>query len=159
MKAVWSILMMSLIAVAGEVVEITSMNFEANEKKLISVFSGNVFVKKGKDTIKAQKLIVKFDSDKKPQKYEAVGNVKFKIMMDQNKTYEGKAGKIIYFPKKAKYIFQKDVYVVQLPEMRKIYGEKIIVDKSSGQAIVTGKKNKPVKFIFKIEENATKGKK
>jgi len=143
----------------AENVEITSKNFEADEKRLISIFTGNVHIKKGKDKIDASKVIVYFDENKKPKKYEAIGDVKFFIVLDINRTYEGKAQKIVYLPNRLEYIFEKDVYIVQKPQMRKIYGEKIVINRKTGQAKVEGSDEKPVKFIFKIEENSTKGKK
>lgn len=155
-KIIFLILPIFLFA---ENIEITSKNFEADEKKLISIFTGSVHIKKGKDKINSQKLIIYFDKNKKPIKYEAINSVTFKITLDNNKTYEGKAQKIIYIPKKLRYIFQKDVYILQKPDMRKIYGEKVIVDRRTGQANVQGNENKPVKFIFKIDENSSKGKK
>lgn len=147
------------IFLSAETVEITSKNFEANEKKLISIFTGNVHVKKGKDRINSQKLIIYFNKDKKPTKYEAIKNVTFKVVLDNNKTYEGRAQKVIYIPNELKYIFQKDVFILQKPEMRKIYGKKVVVDRVSGEAMVEGDEKKPVKFVFKIDENSTKGKK
>ncbi len=143
----------------SENLEITSKNFEASEKKLISIFTGDVHVKKGKDRINSQKLIIYFSKDKKPIKYEALKDVTFKISLDNNKTYEGRAQKIIYIPKEMKYIFEKNVFILQKPDMRKIYGEKVILNRVTGKAIVKGNEKRPVKFIFKIEENSTKVKK
>ena len=143
----------------SENLEITSKNFEASEKKLISIFTGDVHVKKGKDRINSQKLIIYFSKDKKPIKYEALKDVTFKISLDNNKTYEGRAQKIIYIPKEMKYIFEKNVFILQKPDMRKIYGEKVILNRVTGKAIVRGNEKRPVKFIFKIEENSTKVKK
>ncbi len=154
-KIVTYMFLVSLSLFAADV-EITSKAFEADEKKLISIFTGDVDIKKGKDRIKAQKVIVYFDKDRKPIKYEAFKNVTFKIVLDDNKSYEGKAQKIVYLPSKLEYILEKDVFILQKPEMRKIYGEKIVVNRLTGQASVKGDKDKPVKFIFKIEENSTK---
>ncbi|WP_200763901.1 lipopolysaccharide transport periplasmic protein LptA [Nitrosophilus alvini] len=140
----------------AENVEIVSNSFEADEMKRISIFEGNVNIKRGSDEINASKVIVYFDENKKPFKYEAIKNVKFLIILNKNKIYSGRAGKIIYLPKKAEYIFEKNVYIHQKPEDRKIYGEKIIINKESGQAKVTGKDSKPVKFIFKIDDNSSK---
>lgn len=159
MKKILLILSLLSFFLFAENVEITSKNFEADEKKLISIFTGKVHIKKGKDKIDAKKVVVYFDKDKKPQKYEAIGDVKFFIVLDSNKTYEGKAQKIVYIPKTLEYIFEKDVFILQKPEMRKIYGEKIVINRLTGQAKVEGSEEKPVKFIFKIEENATKAKK
>jgi len=156
MKIVKLIFFLFPILLYAENVEITSKNFEADEKKLISIFTGDVHIKKGKDKIRASKVIVYFDKDRKPIKYEALNNVKFKIVLDLNKTYEGRAQKIVYIPSRLEYIFEKDVYIIQKPDMRKVYGEKIILNRKTGQAVVRGTKDKPVKFIFNIEENSTK---
>ncbi|WP_281951067.1 lipopolysaccharide transport periplasmic protein LptA [Nitrosophilus kaiyonis] len=159
MKKIALLMILFLMSALAEDIEITSKNFEADEKKLISIFTKDVHIKKGKDKIDAQKVIVYFDKKRKPVKYEAIKNVKFFIVLDNNKTYEGKAQKIIYLPNSKEYIFEKDVFIVQMPDQRKIYGEKIVVNKSSGKAKVEGSETKPVKFIFKVEENSTKAKK
>ncbi len=147
-------LLLAIPILYAENVEITSNSFEADETRRVSIFTGDVHVKKGKDRIDSQKLIVYFDKERKPIKYEALKDVTFKIVMDSNKSYEGKAQKIVYFPKEAKYLLEKDVFILQKPENRKIYGEKVIVNRQNGQARVEGGK-KPVKFIFNVEENAT----
>jgi len=150
------ILLSITFCLIAEEIEILSNTFEADEKRLVSIFKGDVKVKKGKDKIDAKKLIVYFDKNKKPIRYEALGDVIFRVVLDLNRSYEGKAQKIIYIPKKKEYIFEKDVFIVQKPQMRKIYGQKVIINKSTNQAFVEGKKDKPVKFIFKVEENSTK---
>jgi len=144
------LLLISLFLFAEEV-KISADKFQADEINKIAVFEGNVTLIKGKDKIEAKKLVILFDTKNKPLKYSAEGKPKFKFFMKE-KTYEGKADKIVYIPNDGKYTLLGNVFVKELSEDRKIYGDKLIIDKSNGKITIKGKKDKPVKFIFKVEE-------
>ncbi len=141
----------SMLYAKSQNVQITSKSFEADELKQISKFIGNVKVVKGYDTITADKLIVNFNKKKNPIKYTAIGNAKFKLIMNK-KHYSGKANKIIYDPIKKIYIFIGNAFLQDTDDGKKIYGDDIKIDQLSGKYDVKSDGKKPVKFIFKVKE-------
>ena len=134
-------------------VEIIADHFEANEKKMVTKFIGNVHMIKGVDELNASKVYVYFDDKKKPIKYEAIGSVRFIITINDGKRYRGQSERLIYTPKTEIYELYDNVKLFDTNLDRTLIGEKVFVDKLSGKAKVEGSKKKPVKFIFKIEED------
>ena len=132
-------------------VEITADKFTADETKGISIFTGSVHVTRGKDDLKANKVVVNFDKKKQPTLYTASGNAKAKLTM-KGKNYFAKGDTLIYNPLTLKYIIKKNAFLQEISSDKKIYGENISVDQARGYYEVDGKKNKPVKFIFKIQD-------
>lgn len=144
-----------LFSAQSEQLVVDAKNFEANDKKGISVFTGNVKIKMNKDKLSAQKVEIYFVSKKGttskiPSKYIATGNVDFVIITDA-KHYEGKGNKIIYSPIKQQYTVIGNGFLHEKRDNRKIYGEKIYVDQLTGEAKVSGSDNKPVRFIINVE--------
>ncbi len=133
---------------AGEV-QITANKFTANEAKGISIFTGKVHVIRGKDDLKADKVVIKFDKNKQPTLYTATGNVQAKLSI-KNKRYFAKGDTLIYDPLTLKYTIEKNAFLQELNTDKKVYGNKIWVDQARGYYEVDGKKDTPVKFIFKL---------
>jgi lipopolysaccharide export system protein LptA len=139
---------------------IDAQNFEANDKKGISTFSGNVKIQMGKDKLNAQKVEIFFvskkgSSGKIPSKYIATGKVNFEIITNA-KHYIGKGNKIIYSPIKQEYTVLGNGFLQEKNDNKKIYGEKIYVNQLSGEAKVNGSDKKPVRFIINIERGSQK---
>ena len=139
---------------------IDANNFETNDEKGLSVFTGNVKLKISKDKLSSDKLeiYVKPNSkgkSKKPLKYIATGNVKFTIF-SEDKKYMGKGNKIIYNPSKKEYTILGNGYLKELGKNRELFGEKIFINQLTGDAKVSGSENKPVRFILNIESNDEK---
>jgi len=132
-------------------VEITADSFEADEKEMVTKFNGNIHIKKGEDEIFASELIIYFDKDNKPQKYEATGNIKFHLTLKKQK-FEGHSQIIVYEPISQKYKMSGDAYVHEIINDRKLYGEEIVIDRISGKSKIVGKDDKPVRMIFSVEE-------
>ena len=130
---------------------IVADSFEAYENKRLSQLSGHVHVQKGSDDIKADKLEIIFDQKNKPLKYTLTGNVSFNIST-QSQHFVGTAQKIIYNPHKKQYIAMGNVHLQEKKTDKTLQGEKIIIDRISGKTTISGKKNKPVKFTFTVEE-------
>ncbi len=142
---------------AAENVEITADHFEADQLKKITEFSGNVHMKKGNDELNASKVLVFFDKNRKPIRYEAVGKSSFIVYMQNGRYYVGRADRLVYLPKKEVYELYGNVVLKEPLLERTIFGEKVVVEKSTGRARVKGDEKRPVKFIFKVEEsNASK---
>jgi len=150
LKYLIGILMLTVCLNASEV-EVTADKFFADEIKKISVFTGNVHVVKDKDELKADKVVIEFDDKKQPVRYTATGKAEVRMSI-KGKRYYGKGEVLIYEPKLLKYTIKKNAFLQELDTNKKVYGENIYVDQSKGHYEVDSKKNKPVKFIFKIED-------
>ncbi len=134
-------------------VEITAKRYDGDDKSGVSKFNGNVKVVKGGDTIYSDTLFVYTDSNRKPTKFEAVGNASFVMIQEGNKTYKGKAKTITYFPNEKEYLLVGDGYVEYVEEKRKVFGDRIFVNDITKKATVVGEEGgKPAKFIFFIED-------
>lgn len=151
MKKLLLIIAFSFTLVASEQVEVNAMEFEADEHKLISYFRGAVFIKKGKDEIRADLLKIDFDKKNKPVKYDATGNVSFKITTS-SQHFVGTANQIIYEPSNKKYRAFGRVNIKETTKNQILKGESIIIDRISGKANLKGSNNRPVKFIFTVDE-------
>ncbi|MDO5045881.1 lipopolysaccharide transport periplasmic protein LptA [Campylobacter sp.] len=146
-----ALLAFGFLPLFAEQVEITADDFYADEKKLISEFSGNVKIKKGKDTLTANKVLIHFDSKRNPLKYVASGDAKFKVFI-QNKNYNGSGNELIYEPVSNLYTINGSGFLHEVETDKKVYGEKITVNQNSGTYSVNSANKKPVKFIFQVED-------
>jgi len=145
------LLFCSLSLYAKEQVTVIADSFEADEFKKVSYFKGSVHIKKGSDEIKADNLMIVFGEDNKPIKYEAKGAVSFKVKTE-SQNFEGLSNQIIYEPLTKKYIASGDVNMVETIKNQILKGERISIDRISGKSKISGSKNKPVKFIFTVDE-------
>jgi lipopolysaccharide transport protein LptA len=123
------------------------------KKNMVSSFVGNVVFTKGEDKITTQKMVVKFDKNKKPLSYEAIGKSDIKITLPNKKTFLGSAKSIKFDVENNIMTLQDNVKINQSDNTNTILGEKVKIDKSSGKINIQGKANKPVEFIFKINED------
>ncbi|MBE0491902.1 MAG: lipopolysaccharide transport periplasmic protein LptA [Sulfurospirillum sp.] len=138
------------LAIASNV-QIVAQKFWADEKKLISVFSGDVIITKEQDKLVAQEVTIDFDTQKQPLKYTATGDAKIDMMMHEKK-YFAKADKMIYDPLKDEYELIGNAFLHEIATDKKVYGDTILVNQKNGKYEVDSTGKKPVKFIFKIEE-------
>ena len=145
----------TLLFAQSETLIIDAQDFQADDKKGISIFTGNVKIKMGEDKLNAQRVDVFFETDKKtnnktPLRYEATGKADFEIVT-KDKHYVGNGDKIIYSPQKEEYTIIGNGFIHEQNDDRKIYGDTIYVDQLSGEAKVKGSENKPVKFIINVD--------
>jgi len=156
-KKILTIISLCALPLLAEQVKILADSFSGNEKKGITVFQGNVKITKGSDELNASKVIVHTDDERKPQKYVAQGDVSFYIdLPENNATYKGDAGKVVYLPLKKEYQFYTNVHLYQLNTDRKIFGEEVILNTIDGNAKALGKAKAPVMMIFNIEDKKEK---
>lgn len=149
------ILLATLLTAKSEQLIIDAKNFEADEQKNISIFSGNVKIQMGQDKLNANKVEIFFTIDKKnnnkiPSKYEASGNVDFELISN-TKHYLGKGDKVIYSPIKQEYTILGNAFLQEKNDDRKIYGDKIYVNQLNGEAKVSGSDENPVRFIINVQ--------
>lgn len=137
-----------------ETLMIDAQNFEADDKKGISIFTGNVKIKMNQDRLNADRVDVYFATDKNNQKiplrYEATGKADFEIVTKE-KHYIGNGDKVIYSPQKEEYTILGNGFLQEKNDDRKVYGDTIFVNQLTGEARVKGSEQKPVKFIINVE--------
>ena len=152
----------TLLLAQSETLVIDAQNFEADDKKGISTFTGNVKIKMGQDKLNAEKVDVYFTTDKDnakvPLKYEATGKADFEIVT-KDKHNIGNGDKIIYSPQKEEYTIIGNGIIEEKNDDRKIYGDTIFVNQLNGEAKVKGSENKPVRFIINVDRGEDKGNK
>jgi lipopolysaccharide export system protein LptA len=158
MKLIFALAILLTTILFAQNVEVTADKFWASEQEGQGIFTGNVVITKGEDTLKAQKLTIYFDAQKKPLKYEASGEATGNLTIN-GVHYFGKGEIFTYEPKLARYTIQKNGMLHEIETDRKVYGELIVVNQSSGSYEVDSKPSEPVKFIFKVDEgkNTLKG--
>ena len=85
--------------VNADEVEIVSEKFHGDDANKMATFTGKVKVTRGVDVLTSDKLIVYFNENKDVTKYEAIGNAKIDMFMNDIK-YFGKGDTLIYEPHK-----------------------------------------------------------
>ena len=132
--------------------KVKSDSFQGDQKKGISVFTGDVKITMGGDRLQADKVIIYTDSQNQPTKFQADGNSAFSIMIEDGSIYNGKAGRIVYLPNKKEYRFFKNVHLKQTNDKKEIIGEEVVLSTINGKAYAKGAKNEPVIMIFNIAD-------
>ena len=135
--------------------QIKANEFSADENTGVSVFSGNVQIKKGTDELNASKVTVYTDKNNEPTKFIALGNASFLLETKQHSVYSGKAEKVIYIPDTKEYHFFKDVHLRQLNDLKEIIGDEVVLKTIEGKAYAKGVKSEPVIMIFNIPDKNT----
>ena len=155
-----SLLCSTILFAQSETLTIDAQNFEADDKKGVSIFTGNVKIKMGEDKLNADRVDVYFATDKNnakvPLKYEATGKADFEIITKE-KHYIGNGDKVIYSPQKEEYTISGNGFLQEKNDNRKVYGDTIYVNQLTGEARVKGSDQKPVKFIINVERGQDKG--
>ena len=151
--ALLSLLAASLLV--AEELHVKADRFESDEAKGETLFQGNVTINKGSDELNASTITIYTDINRKPQKVVASGGVFFVISTEDNNTYQGRAKKVIYTPKKKEYAFYEDVHLRQINQKKEITGEVVVVNLKDNSAYAKGKANKPVSMVFEVDSNET----
>ncbi|MEA3498926.1 MAG: LptA/OstA family protein [Campylobacterota bacterium] len=140
---------------------IDATHFEANEKKNIMYFKGDVKMTKNRDVLLCQKLYIntkksKDDSTKQiPKDYKAVGDVSF-VLYTKDNVLRGKGDTVFYYPEKQKYIIIGNGYLEDEKDGKKIIANKIYIDELTGHTKIEGEQNKPIKFRLKLNDKESK---
>lgn len=143
----------------AEQVEVTADEVTADENKMISKLIGNVHIKKGSyDTLDANEVIIYFNKDRKPIKYVATGNARFKGIL-KDKHYDGRADIITYEPEKKYYTLSGNAHLHEVETKKEVYGDVITIDQINGAYNVNStrsknKNKKPARLIFQVEDRS-----
>ncbi len=132
-------------------VEITSESFYTDENENKVYFVDNVKVKKEKDRLNSNLLVVYFNDNNETKSYKATGDVTFDIYKNDIH-YKGSSNSVEYIVKESKYIFVGDAIIHDLTTNRDIFGDEIILHSKSGKATVKSLSKEPSKFIFEMED-------
>jgi len=150
-----SILLLVSTLSANEL-QIKANAFNADENTGISIFTGNVKIKKSNDELNASKVTVYTNKNREPIKFVAVGDVSFTLQTKEKAVYKGIAGKAIYVPVTKEYYFYKDVHLKQLNDKKEIIGDEVILKTIEGKAYAKGANSEPVTMIFDIADDSNK---
>ena len=156
MKYLYLLTFFLLITAEAEQLKIIAKSFEGDEKKGITVFRGDVKIKKGSDELNASTVTVYTNAKRKPTKFIAKGNVSFYIKTENNTEYRGRSEKAIFVPAQKEYHFYKNVHIEQLNEKKEINGEEVVISTVAGKARAKGGNTKPVIMTFEIEDEEKK---
>lgn len=147
-----TVIMACQLLYSAQKIEITSKTFMADEKSRTTEFLGEVKVKKGIDSIESDRLVVRLNKKNEPVLYEAQGNVRFQLSMENGSRYKGTSNRAVYDSVKKEYRLLGNAKIKEMSENRELFGESIVVRQDEGTARVSGKNDKPVRFIFSVEE-------
>lgn len=150
MKKILCLCCFVCVLFAQETLEITAKKFSSDDKNGITHIQGDVHIKKSKDTLEADEVTIYTDKNRNPLSYEADGNIKFHIFMEDGREIRGHSDKLIYNAKTGEYRLLKNAAVKEVGKENTIRGEEIVINNESGYANVLGSENKPAKFIFNL---------
>jgi lipopolysaccharide export system protein LptA len=148
-------LMLASSLMSGEL-KVKANQFDADEKKGISIFQGNVNVIKSNDELNASKVTIYTDEKHEPTKFVAKGDVSFHIETEKGSVYQGTSQEVVYLPKKKEYHFFKNVHLNQIDEKKEIRGEEVVLKIVEGKAYAKGLKSEPVIMIFNMPDKEEK---
>lgn len=134
-----------------EVLQVSAKNFQSDMKKGITELQGEVVVTKGGDTLWADKVIIETDKKNRPQKYTAIGNVRFHTKMP-DKEMKGKAKKAIYDVAKDEYQLIDNAMIEEIGKQNTIKGNVIVFNPQTQEASIKGSNQKPGVITFIIED-------
>lgn len=153
MKNFIIIALLGAFSLYADELKVLSDNFRADQPKGVSVFTGKVMVTKGHDELNASKVTIYTDSNRKPTKMVAEGDVSFYILTESKEKYRGTSQRAVYLPNEKEYQFYTKVDLIRLDDFRRVKGDKVIVNTVHGHASAQSANNEPVMMIFTIEDN------
>jgi lipopolysaccharide transport protein LptA len=140
---------------------IDAEHFEANKKKNIMSFKGNVKMTKNKDILRCQTLLINTKESKNdplkqiPNEYKATGNVSFELHT-RDSILKGTGDAVLYYPESKKYIIVGNGYLEDTKDGKRLSANKIYIDEKTGHTKIDGQKGKPIKFRLKLDNSTIK---
>lgn len=136
----------------AEELQIDAQKLFADEKKGVTIASGNVKMVKGDDKLNADKVSVFVSNDRKPLKLEAVGNVDFVLLTEDGRRLKGKSDTLIYLIIEKEYQLIGKAEVQEIGKPNFIRGEKILLNNESGVVNVESSSKAPVRVIIDLND-------
>ncbi|PAF49005.1 lipopolysaccharide transport periplasmic protein LptA [Helicobacter sp. 13S00401-1] len=130
--------------------EVTAKTFTSINN--VTVVKGDVFIKKGKDTLNADLVKIYTDSKRRPLRYEAFGNVKFHTFTEDGRELRGSSKKLIYNVVKKEYSLIDDAFVKEVGKPNVVRGDLIVLDSNGEYANVVGNAKQPAHVTFLLDD-------
>lgn len=151
MKLLIGILFFGLFMFADEI-EVSAQEFIGDEKKRLTQLKGNVEIKRAGDKLTANEAFVYLDKNNRPNKMQALGNVRFWFNLKDGRKIEGESNEALYFPDTQEYQILGNAIVKEEAKNNVVRGDKIIVRYNEGYINVIGNEKKPARLIFKLDK-------
>lgn len=151
MKFLVGILILGIFAFADEI-EVSAQEFIGDEKKKLTHLKGNIEIKRASDRLIANEAFVYLDSNNRPNKMQAIGNVRFWFALKDGREIEGESNEALYFPNTQEYQILGNAIVREIGKQNIVRGDKIIVRQKVGYINVIGNDKKPARLIFKLDK-------
>lgn len=151
-RTIIGVLFFALSSYCAELLEISAEKIYTNQLKGETKITGNVEIIKEQDRLNADEVLIKTDQNRKPLKYTADGNVKFRVTLQDGKLMQGRAKTVIYDAVKDEYLLRGRAYVQEEGKPNAIKGDEIVLNRTAGSASVVGTKKKPAKITFSLDE-------
>ena len=143
-----TILIVSL-PLKSEKLFISSKSVDLNVYDMKNItFYENVRVKKNRDRLISDKLIVKMKNGNM-DRYIALKNVKFNIYLDDGH-YKGSSDKLTYFKEKDSYLFESNVKIFNLATNERVNSDKFLLTKNRDFKL-NNKKDEPIELIIDMQ--------
>lgn len=151
MKFLVGILFLGFFAFANEI-EVSAQEFIGDEKKKLTHLKGNVEIKRANDRLIANEAFVYLDSNNRPSKMQAMGNVRFWLQLKDGRKIEGESSEALYLPNVQEYQIVGNAIVREIDKKNVVRGDKIVVRYKEGYINVVGNQKKPARLIFKLDK-------
>lgn len=153
MKVLAGILFVFCISyVWADEIEVTAKELIGDEQRKLTQLKGNVEVKRATDRLKANEAWIYLDSNNRPNKMQALGDVHFWLTLQDGRKIEGQANEALYLPLSQEYQILGNAVVKELAKNNVVRGDKIIIRYKEGFINVLGNEEKPARLIFKLEK-------
>lgn len=146
------IALLCVFGLYAQELKVLSTNYKGDQSTGTSVFAGNVIVTKGLDELNASKVTIYTDSNRKPIKMVAEGDVSFYIVTELKEKYRGKSQRAVYLPNEKEYQFYTKVDLIRLDDFRRVKGDKVVVNTIYGHASAESANNEPVMMVFTLQD-------
>ena len=146
------IALLCVFGLYAQELKVLSTNYKGDQSTGTSVFTGNVIVTKGLDELNASKVTIYTDSNRKPIKMVAEGDVSFYIVTELKEKYRGKSQRAVYLPNEKEYQFYTKVDLIRLDDFRRVKGDKVVVNTIYGHASAESANNEPVMMVFTLQD-------
>ncbi|WP_258864997.1 lipopolysaccharide transport periplasmic protein LptA [Helicobacter sp. MIT 14-3879] len=133
-----------------DIIDIVAQHFKSIGNT--TTVTGNVRIKKGRDTLDADTVIIYTNKERKPTSYEASGNVHFTLITTDKRELRGKSKRLTYNVVKDEYRLYDDAIVQEVGKPNTLKGDEIVLAGDGSYANVAGKKNTPARIIFSLEK-------
>lgn len=134
----------------ADTLEVSAKKFTSDMQKGITELNGEVLVARGEDRLWADQVIIETNKKRQPQKYTAIGNVRFYAKLPDKKV-KGQAKKAIYDVQKDEYQFIDTASIEEVGKKNLITGNLIILNIKTQEASVKGSGQRPGVITFTMD--------